>query len=152
MRRIHDTNLVFVHIPKTAGMSITSAFGLEHDTKDHSISVNDKLLSDKYIRFAVLRDPIDRFISAYNYNKNKPVGNFNNPSTRLRQIINQCSNIDTFITYVKSKNLPINDPKEKILHFANQSYWYDNGKPSIILDFQNISHEMPDLLTSHALP
>ena len=68
MRQIHDTNLVFLHIPKTAGMAVVSAFGLEHSPTDHMMSrPQDKaFLGSQYVRFLVFRDPFARFVSAYN--------------------------------------------------------------------------------------
>ena len=69
MRQIHDTNLVFIHIPKTAGMAVVSAFGLEHRSTDHMMSREEDraFLGSEYVRFLVFRDPLARFVSAYKY-------------------------------------------------------------------------------------
>ena len=59
--------LIFLHIPKCAGQSIESAFGIRHD---HSHHKRNDLPEDwrDYLRFTFVRHPISRFLSACNYN------------------------------------------------------------------------------------
>lgn len=66
----HEKKLIFVHIPKNAGTSIIKAMGVENIYMDKSIEEykeHYKDYWDNYTKFAVVRDPIDRFISAYKF-------------------------------------------------------------------------------------
>lgn len=69
--RIWRAGLLFIHIPKNAGMSVSDA--IYGEPVDHSsIRYYQKArpdLVDALPSFAVLRDPVDRFISAYNYGR-----------------------------------------------------------------------------------
>ncbi len=65
----HKHRLCFVHIPKTAGMSIQTA--LEMRECQHAQSSYWRRRYPHYKRFTVIRGSIDRQESAYNYhNKN----------------------------------------------------------------------------------
>ena len=64
------TQSIFIHIPKSAGMSVVKAlYGKEssnHDTwREYYRRDREKFKS--YFKFAFVRHPLDRFISAYEY-------------------------------------------------------------------------------------
>ena len=65
----HKRKLIFIHIPKNAGTSIEKYCDM-NDTGHHNWKYYfSKYLSDwnEYTSFAVIRDPIDRFISCYHW-------------------------------------------------------------------------------------
>ena len=75
----HERKLIFVHIPKNAGTSIIKAMGVENLYMDKSIKEYKEHYDeywDKYKKFTVIRDPIDRFISAYKFARMKESGWF----------------------------------------------------------------------------
>lgn len=63
----HEKRAIFIHVPKAAGRSIAAALGM--NGTDH-IPIKRYLAADRSatqsaLTFAVLRDPVDRFSSAY---------------------------------------------------------------------------------------
>ena len=75
----HERKLIFIHIPKNAGTSIIKAMGVENIFMDKTIEEYKEHYDeywDKYKKFTVIRDPIDRFISAYKFARMKESGWF----------------------------------------------------------------------------
>jgi hypothetical protein len=69
---IHKHKCIFIHIPKTAGMSIQQGFGREHNHNHPHKKPEDFSLSrwNSYFTFCFVRNPWDRLLSAYLYNIN----------------------------------------------------------------------------------
>ena len=75
----HERKLIFIHIPKNAGTSIMKAMGIENIFMDKTIDEykeNYDEYWDKYKKFTVVRDPVDRFVSAYKFARMKESGWF----------------------------------------------------------------------------
>ncbi len=64
----HEHKLVFVHIPKNAGTSITKAFNMVHEGH-HQIQEYSQILDLGYKSFCIVRNPWDRVVSCYEYAK-----------------------------------------------------------------------------------
>jgi chondroitin 4-sulfotransferase 11 len=71
----HET--IFIHIPKTAGLSIYEMLGMDQPYDTHApvsgYRVADRALFEKAFKFAVVRNPWDRVVSAFHYLKYKPI-------------------------------------------------------------------------------
>jgi chondroitin 4-sulfotransferase 11 len=70
----HEHKCIFVHIPKTAGNSINRVFGVgwenHKDLQRYHTEVTREAF-DRYFKFAIVRNPWDRILSDYNYQKKK---------------------------------------------------------------------------------
>lgn len=84
----HKYKCIFIHIPKVAGTSIITAFNKKWGTDEtlfllggnctenvNELKIHNNQYSD-YVKFTVIRNPWDRFISGWKYcnsTKNKPL-------------------------------------------------------------------------------
>jgi hypothetical protein len=96
---IRARELIFIHVPRVAGTSITRALYGEGCTRHHSIryyrAVHPKLY-EQAASFAVLRDPFDRFASAYAF-----VRTGGTPECRLSDVfVRQTARISTIDDYL----------------------------------------------------
>jgi len=75
----HEKKLIFIHIRKNAGTSIIKAMGVENLYMDKTIEEYKEQYKNywnDYTKFTSIRDPIDRFISAYKFARMKESGWF----------------------------------------------------------------------------
>ena len=74
-RAFHSHGVVFVHVPRCAGTSIEAAlFGLDLYSQHYTLpqleamlGLNDDAGADRFYRFTIVRDPVERFLSAFAY-------------------------------------------------------------------------------------
>jgi hypothetical protein len=68
----HQHRFIFVHIPKTAGNSVNRVFGVAWEQhKDLARYASECNSFDNYFKFAIVRNPWDRLLSDYNYQRKK---------------------------------------------------------------------------------
>lgn len=140
MRLFDNSNIVFVHIPKTGGQSVVSSFGMEHRSSDHTINseVDKSLLGDDYIRFCVVRDPLKRFVSAYRYSVYMTPKNPDMPVRKFIKERNLVSDVNAFVEAIRDENFQI----KKAFHFRPQQYYISKTKPQIMLRLENLERDL----------
>jgi hypothetical protein len=140
VKLIPDTNLVFVHIAKTGGMSVTRHLGLVHLQKDHLVQKSEgALLGPDYVRFCVVREPMQRFVSAYKYALHMLAGGrFRNPIRDLVEARNLGSDINAFVRAFSDDDSML----QSDVHFRPQIWWLRRARPQIILRLETIEADI----------
>lgn len=124
---------IFIHITKTGGTSITNAlFHVKsgHNTwKQYEIFDSEKF--NNYFKFAFVRNPWDRFLSAYIYLKN---GGDNSIDKNWADIhLSEFDNFEDFVISLKDKKQA---PKIlKWMHFSPQYLYLCDYKLKTKVDF-----------------
>jgi hypothetical protein len=112
--RFDELEAFFIHIPKAAGSSISQSifqYQVGHKTFQNIYDCN-KLKAKVYFSFTFVRNPIDRFLSGYNFLEkgglhSKDKGTFD-------KYIRPHGDINNFVKYLDEKKI------RKILHFIPQ--------------------------------
>ncbi|WP_111495784.1 sulfotransferase family 2 domain-containing protein [Marinobacter bohaiensis] len=124
-------NCIFIHIPKVAGTSITEALGDRRAKRNHLpwyvyYTANRNFFENSY-KFAFVRNPWDRAVSAYNYlvaGGNK-VGDLN--------VSEQISNFESFDDFIIN-GIGEGSYRNHLL-FIPQSEFVVNGEQELVVDF-----------------
>lgn len=102
---IRARELIFIHVPRVAGTSITRALYGEGCTRHHSIRYYRAMhprLYERAASFAVLRDPFDRFASAYAF-----VRTGGTPECRLSDVFVRetagISTVDDYLSFLEGR-------------------------------------------------
>ena len=151
--------LLFIHIPKTGGSFVENLF----KESGYHVGLNDKFLESCYtskfstnvppctywhvppkntskinfnnfITFTIVRNPIDRFVSEFNYNKHRDL-------ERYGKELSSKSNINEFAKFLKKNK----DIYKGNCHLLNQSEYltdYYGNKIENILHQENLNDEL----------
>ena len=113
----HKDNFIFIHIPKCAGNSVIEKVGLSGQPPGHlPISKFPLKSRQNYFKFTFVRNPWDRFVSAYFYLKKG--GNGSAPQDLRSQT--QIGKYKSFTDFVKNDNF------FKMWHFKPLSFYIDD--------------------------
>lgn len=129
-----NRQIIFIHIPKTGGLSIRkSLFNIPGNKYCH-VKPNEfyhDLFFKKlnYFKFTFIRNPWDRFVSSYFYIKQYP------HLFKEYNYINKFDNINSFILNVDKKKL------FKSIYFKPQVNWIKNYKYNYIGRFENLQDD-----------
>lgn len=132
LRAFEKKRCIFFHIPKTAGMAVSSAlFGdITWGHRDVSFYVNHfgKERFYSFYKFTVVRNPYDRLYSAYVFLKN---GGINQHDTSFsRKYLSKYPTFDDFVRH------GLNDKDvNRWVHFLPQHHFIKNKNGNIVVDF-----------------
>jgi len=126
---------IFIHVPKVAGSSIEKALWGTKGMIGHATAIDykavDHELFDIYFTFAIVRDPFDRFVSAYEYLKRGGRNKFD--KAWADKHIN-C--YPTFSDFVESLNdSAIRNNVLSWMHFKPQYKFVCDESKKVIVDF-----------------
>ena len=134
---IDKEKLIFIHIPKNAGTSISSCFycnRIRQPRKHASIKeIKDEFPVEykTYKKFAVVRNPYDRIVSYFFYLKK--LNNYYVRDIDFKAWLN-------YLVSIKKENINNSELKKTF----TQSSWIDNTVN--ILKFENLEKEMNNFL------
>ena len=124
-----ERNLIFVHVPRAAGTSISRALYGDGCTRHHSAryyrAVHPKLWA-RAQSFAVLRDPFDRFASAYAF-----VQAGGTPSCRLSNVFARQTEhvvtVDDYLSFLEGR-----EPLDLDFVMRPQSWFVCDGDQPLV--------------------
>jgi len=136
---MHKNACIFIHIPKNAGSSILKLFGDEGGRKHakwYDFYESNDYFFQRYVKFAIVREPISRLFSAYNYCING--GNHSAEDIKLKEVIEKSSNnFDAFVEHILSYDFLMMQP----LFLPQYLYIYDrefNCKVDTVLKYESL--------------
>jgi hypothetical protein len=137
-----NKTLLFIHVPKTGGVSICGYFGALTSGHAPLSSFNPDLMQ-YYFKFAFVRDPYTRVVSCYEYLKNGGM----NCKDKL-DFERYCEPYGCFGQFIV-KGLSYASTHQQ--HFIPQTYYTGSGGSTPQLDFigkfENINNDFNKLLT-----
>ncbi|WP_185962578.1 sulfotransferase family 2 domain-containing protein [Thalassomonas sp. M1454] len=115
---------IYIHIPKTGGNGILKSlfnldFGLGHKPLELYYKAN-RTKFDEYYKFTIVRNPYDRFVSAFNYLK--AGGNSQVDIIVLKEELTKHRDVNDFISELK-KNPELMVNVMNYVHFMPQTYF-----------------------------
>ena len=134
-------NCLFIHIPKTGGISASEALFKKDSFGHFFISEYYKIAPrtefDNMFKFSIVRNPYTRIYSAYMYLKNE--GRNTGLDRAYSKIINQYQSFDEFVATWLSKR----KNQDQMLHFVPQ-YKFVSYKDKLLVDFIGRSESLSE--------
>ncbi len=150
----HQTRTIFIHVPKCAGTSIANALYGVSEVQHYPLI--DFFLYDRrrymdYFKFAVLRDPVDRFISAFSFLKR---GGTSPSDNRMGKVLEKFGSTEEFVLAMRTKKDDHNILRH--IHFLPQSYFLTAAwaplKLDILVKNDQLDRHWPEILKMAKLP
>lgn len=148
----HHLKAIFVHVPKTAGTSVErSLAGPSQTVGGHTTALGYQgafpLEFGEYFKFAVLRHPVDRFLSAYRYLRGMPA-----LKALRNEVLHRCGTLERFVERLKDDPLLL----DWIIHLMPQHRFVCDRQGNPMLDrflrFESLDADWPLLCESLEIP
>jgi chondroitin 4-sulfotransferase 11 len=138
----HKKKFIFVHIQKTAGLSITNTLKKDKNTikvcQQHTFLNNCNYNKD-YFKFCFVRNPWDRLVSWYNMMVNKGIHN------KFSDYLLKTKNFSEFLTYT---DIILDIDGKKSISF-NQLDYISDDEGNVLTDyigkFENINEDILEI-------
>lgn len=137
-----SSGAIFIHIPKTAGISVATALFDADSPGGHKSAINFRRIYGKreferMFKFAFVREPVDRLSSAWAYLRAGGRGAI--PDIAAQEAIADCTSIDEFILdYLPRTHI------QQIPHFRPQSDFICDRADHLLVDFVGRYENLPD--------
>jgi len=152
----YKKKFIFIHIPKTGGLSVRRCLRPLVDEQNFSISGHstietlEKFLSRRkkecsnYFRFAFIRDPVDRLISAFHFLQNGGINKYDKEWSEKLGLKKY-----SFEEFVLSKLDKLTLKKDLApVHFLQQVYFISGSSfPINLFKFENLKESMLYILS-----
>ena len=130
-RQMINGRYIFIHVPKTAGTSVLSVLGAPLERRHINWRIYqqaNRFYFDEFYKFSIVRHPLNRIISSYNYIRDGGNGLAND--LNLSEYINKIApNFDIFVReYLSHSNI--------LLHnlFRPQAFYLCDYRGKVMVD------------------
>lgn len=134
----HDRKTVFVHIPKTAGISIYKAFG-RVDQMGHLRLRDHGPELDGFFSFAFVRNPFDRLVSTHAYLRSG--GRRNRFDLAARDAVSEFETFDSFACNIVEC--------QRRLAEISAGTWGIPSPPEAVTNDRRYPHLLPQVVWTH---
>ncbi|NMP32958.1 sulfotransferase family protein [Thalassotalea sp. M1531] len=150
---MHKHKCIFVHIPKNAGSSVLALFndknGRKH-AKWYDFYESNDYFFKKYVKFAIVREPVSRLKSAYRYGMQG--GNQSPSDLKLKEYIEAHSHdFESFVANVLSYDFVMEQP----LFYPQYLFVFDrelNCKVDELLKYENLQKDWHMFSQKYSFP
>ena len=144
LNAIYTTKLLFIHIPKTAGISVLKAIYGDVNLSGHrnyyfntvALNISKKNI---FFSFAFIRNPFDRLYSSYLFLKKGGI-NIHDENAYIKHL-SKFNDFEDFILNGLNKNIIYEIP-----HFIPQCEYICDNNNKILVDylgrFENLNHDI----------
>jgi hypothetical protein len=130
IQQFDEYRCIFVHIPKTAGISVAKSLlgkRIGHITALDYRAIFGKDDFEAYFKFAYVRNPYTRLVSAYEFMQE---GGYGEPDKDIVAVVNSYDNFDDFVL----NHLDIGYAKS-VRHFRPQYLFICDSTNQLLVDF-----------------
>jgi hypothetical protein len=136
----HERRLIFIHIPKTAGVAVYNALGIT-DQPSHKTILDYAEYREDYFSFALVRNPWDRALSSYLYITAGGRGWVDD--VKASKVLADCSSFEDFANRIdeyqdRLSRLPAQGNGCHLSHYPHlvpQTFWTHDIEHRAMLDF-----------------